>query len=72
MGNMVRSFNTTVQTLEISLEQIVACTPKQTNTSTVSVKNNAQVILFRSKQPFCCSLKLLQLLQIPGKLIFTM
>lgn len=50
MGNMVRSFISSGQTLDISLEQIVACTPKQATTSTVSVKNDPPVI-FMSQQP---------------------
>ena len=49
-GSMVRSFFSPGRTLEISLEQIVACTPKEDVVATVTVNNDPPVI-FVSKRP---------------------
>jgi hypothetical protein len=50
MGDIVKLFITSDRSLVMSLEQVVACTPKKDPTSTITVNNDPPVI-FMSKRP---------------------
>jgi hypothetical protein len=62
MGKIVRSFVTPDRYLVMSLEQVVACTPKEDTATTVTV-NNTPPVIFTSKRPTI----LLQLEGAPAK-----
>ena len=65
MGQIVRTFIDVTQTVKVSMESIVACTPKkQDATKTVTVKNDPPTI-FVSNQPAI-------LLQLEGEAALTM
>lgn len=73
LGQTVRGFIDVTKTVNVSMERIVACTPKKQNPSqAVNVKNDPRQFSSAIRPPSCCSLKDSRGLQIAPKEVFNM